>query len=229
MNSAGLPASAFRAGTIPARDLVGQSVPELKNYQLVYDLDLSKLGPDIQYAADHHSEITQPFDRIAYAVELEDADGHDQWVCTSMDAFTSDISKIGVPTAASGEHFQENLAHLNVYSNVRGVITGNDLAGGNIEFWPNNYSADNSAGVANASSTTYDFGDEPTDPVDGYGSMQIHNHDAKQTLFAINDWREGEQADLGIGNAPSGQPDWTFAKNAENYTTARLRVYVHVK
>jgi sialate O-acetylesterase len=146
-----------------------------------------------------------------------------------MDAFTTDISKIGVPTVTSGEMFQQNLAHMNVFSNVPGIVTGEDLAGGNIEFWPNNYTTANSAKVPNASDATYDFGDQPTDPLDGYGSMQIHNHDAKQTLFALNDWRTGDEADIGIGNAPAGSPDWTFAKNAASYTAKRLRVFVRVK
>ena len=44
--------------------------------------------------------------------------------------------------------------------------------------------------------------------------MQVHNHDAKQTLFALNHWREGSDADLGIGNQPKENPDWTFAGNA---------------
>ena len=108
-------------------------------------------------------------------------------------------------------------------------MAGEVLSGGNIEFWPNNYEQANSAGVPNASSETFDFGDSPTDPVDGYGCMQIHNHDARQTLFAINHWREGEKADLGIGNAPTGNPDWTFAANGDNYTSKRLRVFVRVK
>ena len=99
---------------------------------------MSRLGPDIHYGVDNHAAITQPFDRIAYAVELQGANGN-QWVYVSMDAFTNDLTKIGVPTVASGENFQKNLAHLNVFSNVKGIVTGEDLAGGNIEFWPNNY------------------------------------------------------------------------------------------
>jgi sialate O-acetylesterase len=228
VNSAGLPASAFRAGTLPVRDLINQNVPEAKDYQLVYDLDLSKLGPDISYTTDNHAAITQPFDRIAYAMELTDTSGNDQWVYVSVDAFTTDAAKIGVPTVASGETFQQPLKHLNVFSNVPGVVSGTDLSGGNIEFWPNNYAQANAAKVPNASDQTFDFGDEMVDPVDGYGSMQIHNHDARQTLFALNHWRAGDHADIGIGNAPSGNPDWTFAENAGNYTTKRLRILVHL-
>ena len=144
VNSAGLPTSAFHAGSIPARDVVTKQVAELKDYKLVYDLDLSKLGAMIQYTTDNHASITEPIDRIGYAMELGDSSGNTQWVYVSMDAFTTDLTKIGVPTLASGAVFQQNLSHLNVYSNVPGVVTGDDLAGGNIEFWPNNYAGTNS-------------------------------------------------------------------------------------
>ena len=68
---------------------------------------------------------------------------------------------------------------------------------------------------------------DPSEPADGYGSMQIHNHDAKQTIFAFNHWSTGEKADIGIGNQPGGNPDWTFAGNAGSFSTRRLRVLVH--
>jgi len=226
MNSAGLPAGAFRAGAVPTRDLLLLKVPEAKDYRLVYDLDLGKLGANIQYNADNHKNIPQAFDRVAYFLELQKADGNTEYLYVSMDAFASDLEKIGVPTFKSGARFQQNVANLNVYSNVKGIVNGVGLAGGNIEFWPNNYDPVNSAGVPNASGETYDFGDQPTDPADGYGSMQVHNHDARQTLFALNHWREGSQADLGIGNQPASNPDWTFAHNAGAYQAKRLRVLV---
>jgi len=229
INSDGLPAGAFRAGTVPTRDLLVLKVPEGKDYRLVYDLDLAKLAKNIQYDADNHQSIAQPFDRIAYFMELQTADGNTDYVYVSMDAFTTNLEKIGVPTLKSGAHFQRNVAGLNVYSNVRGIETGTALAGGNIEFWPNNYGPANSAHVPNASGEAYDFGDEPTDPVDGYGSMQVHNHDAKQTLFALNHWSEGSRADLGIGNQATGNPDWTFAGNAGTYQAKRLRVLVRCR
>jgi sialate O-acetylesterase len=226
MNSAGLPAGAFRAGTVPKHDLLSVKVPEAKGYQLLYDLDLSKLGHDIKYDVDNRAKITQPISRIAYFLELGDRAGNVQYVYVSMDAFTQAPDKMGIPTAASGAHFQQNVANMNVFSNVKGIVGGTGLAGGNLEFWPNNYGPANSASVPNASAQVYDFGDEPTDPVDGYGSMQVHNHDAKQTLFALNHWPAGDHADLGIGNQPSNNPDWTFAGNAGSYLTKRLRVLV---
>ena len=229
MNTEGLPANAFRAGTPPKRDWVGMNVPEAKDYQVVYDLDLTKLGSAINYSVDNHQSIQRPFDRIAYFVELQAADWSTQDIYVSLDAFTDNPGKIGVPAFGSGAFFQQNVTNLNIWSNVKGIVTGTRLAGGNIEFWPNNYGPANSAGVPNASGDVFDFGDQPADPADGFGSMQVHNHDARQTLFAINHWREGGRADIGIGNQPSGNPDWTFAANAGSYRAMRLRVLIHYR
>jgi sialate O-acetylesterase len=188
---------------------------------------LAKLGTDIHWDVDNRSKIHAPFDRVAYSLELEAADGSTRAVYVSMDAFTDSLDKIGVPTVQSGAHFQQDVAQLNIFSNVKNLVTGTNLAGGNLEFWPNNYGPNNSAKVPNASSAAFDFGDEPSDPADGYGSMQVHNHDAKQTVFAVNHWREGQRADVGIGNAPDGNQDWTFAANAGSYKSKRLRIFVH--
>ena len=227
VNGAGLPTGAFRAGQIPARDLLSLRVPEARQFQLLYDLDLAKLGAEIHYNVDNHAQFQKPIQRVAYFLELGDRAGKVDYVYASMDNFAPSAAQLGVPTAASGAHFQKNVAHLNVYSNVKGIVTGTNLAGGNIEFWPNNYAPANSANVPNASAQNYDFGDEPVDPAaGGYGSMQIHNHDARQTLFAINHWIEGTNADLGIGNQPTANPDWTFAANAASYHIKRLRILV---
>jgi sialate O-acetylesterase len=229
VNAEGLPAGAFRAGTMPKRDLLARLVPESKDYQLVYDLDLAKLAPAFAYDVDNHEKIQKPFDRIAYCLELQGADWNTRFVYVSMDAFSEDLAKIGVPTVRSGASFQQDVANLNVYSNVKTIATGTGLSGGNIEFWPNNYSEQNSAKVPNASAQVFDFGDQPTELANGYGSMQVHNHDAKQTLFAVNNWNAGSRADLGIGNQGNGNPDWTFAANAASYRGKRLRVLVRLK
>ena len=228
MNAAGLPAGAFRAGNVPVRDPLVMNVPEARDYQLVYDLDLAKLGDPIAYSVDNHGKIKKPFDRIAYFMELKSGDDT-KYVYVSMDAFTDDLGKIGVPTVASGGKFQQDVANLNVYSNVKGLLVGKDMKGGNIEFWPHNYGMDSSAKVPGASAQVFDFGDTPSDPVAGYGSMQVHNYKGKQTLFALNHWQAGAGADLGIGNQPANNPDWTFAQNAGSYATKRLRVLVRCK
>jgi sialate O-acetylesterase len=227
MNAAGLPASPFRAGKVPQRELLGMDVPEAGDFRLVYDLDLAKLGPKITYDVDNSASVGSGFDRIAYYVELKQGDGETRFVYVSVDAFTDDPRMIGVPTVASGARFQGPASRMKVWSNG-GVTGGTDLDGGRIEFWSSNYGPENGAGVPGASEEVYDFGDKPMVLPDGYGSMQIHNATAKETLFAINHWGAGERADIGIGNRKVKHPDWTFARNAESYAVKRLRVLVRL-
>jgi len=229
-NKEGLPAMAFRAGEVPRVDYLAVKVTEAQGYRLIYDLDLAKLGADIVYTANNPERFTGPFDRIAYMLELQKPGGGVKYVYASMDAFTDDLSKIGVPAVAAKAFFQCNVTNLNVMSNVAGIVTGTGLTGGNIEFWPGNYGPPNSAKVPNASDELWDFGDSPdANIVSGYGCMQVHNHDAKQTLLAINNWNAGGRADIGIGNSEGQTRDWTFVANASSYATARLRVLVRPK
>jgi sialate O-acetylesterase len=225
INGAGLPTGAFRAGAVPRPDALG-GVAEAKRYTLVYDLDLKRLGATIAYDVDDRSLVTSGFDRIAYLVELESADGTQSYVWVSMDAFSDDLGKIGVPTAASGAKFAVDVGDMSVVSNVPAIANGRGLRGGSIEFWPNNYGPANGANVPGAAGDVYDFGDQPGPPREGYGSMQVHDHEAKRTLLAINHWSAGARADLGIGNSDGRARDWTFAANAGTYTSARLRVFV---
>ncbi|PAY18256.1 9-O-acetylesterase [Rhodopirellula sp. SM50] len=218
----GLPVGAFRGGEEP--DFVSTLAID-REYQLVYDLDLNKLNERIEYDVDH-SENVSAFDRIGYLLELGSGGGNDQAVFVSMKAFTDDPKKIGIPTAASGARFQQPVEAMDVFSSVDTVTEGRSIATGNLEFWPSNYGPANKAGVQNASSTQYDFGDEPSPPTAGYGSMQVHNFAERQTVFAINHWNASAGADLGIGNSTGEHRDWTFTANAGAYTTKRLRVYV---
>jgi sialate O-acetylesterase len=233
MNKEGLPASAFRAGKEPQMDILSLKVPEAKDYQLLYALDLAKAKRDITYDVDRRAQIAGPVDRVAYFLELRKQGEPAQWVYVSMDAFTTDLAKLGVPTVASKAKFQTSAAHMNVLSNKPGVVTGNSLTG-HIEFFPHNYGPQNAAKVPNASETVWDFGDIIVEPEDGYGSMQVGNPAAKQTIFAFNNWKSGNGADLGIGNsdpATTGQRnlDWTFSHNASQYTVKQLKVLVRLK
>ena len=228
-NKEGLPAAPFRAGEVPKRDWLALKVAEAKQYKLIYDLDLANLGPNIKYTVDAGKDFKGAFDRIAYFLELKKFGEETKYVYVSMDAFTDDPAKLGIPTAAAKAVFQQKVTNLNVVSNVSGIVTGEGLPGGNIEFWPHNYGPTNSANVPNASAALYDFGDEYSAPVDGYGCMQVHNYQAKQTLFAVNQWKGGAGADIGIGNSTGRTRDWTFASNAGQYEVKRLRVLVRAK
>ena len=226
-NGAGLPISAFRAGTVPNYDFFALKVPEAAEYELVYDLDLKTLGPEIRYTVDRAAEIPGGFARVGYFVELIPTGGGRQWVWTSMKSFTDSAKKLGVPTVASGIIHQTALQDLKVLSNVPGVINGSGLVG-QIEFWPHNYGPENAAKVPGASETIWDISDALVPPAEGYGSMQIHQVAANQTVFAINQWRSGGAADLGIGNSTTNPTtkDWTFSGNAGSFEAGRLRVFV---
>ena len=224
MNQEGLPAQTFIAGEIPHWDSLKMNVSESEDYELVYDIDLSTIGHEITYAVDRSAEVG-PFDRVAYFLELVDHDGKQEWVYVSMDAFTDDAAKIGIPAIGSGISFQQAVHNVNTVNND-GVVPTIEGREGFIEFWPNNYGPQNAADVRGASGGIYDFGDQINDPADGYGSMQVHQIDEKVTVFALNHWREGNNADLGIGNAPGQNKDWTFSQSAKDYAKKRLRILV---
>lgn len=218
----GLSVGAFRAGELPT---FLSSLPIADQYTLVYDLDLSRLKAEIAYDVDQHQQV-QAFDRVGYLVELAAADGTMKNVFVSMKSFTDDVKKLAVPTRQSGAVFQQGVTELDIFSNVPELQTGTGVSSGQIEFWPHNYGMKNAAGVVGASEEIYDFGDEMAPPDEGYGSMQVHNLAAGQTIFAINNWRAGDRADIGIGPGPGNTPDWTFTANAGSWTSKRLRVYV---
>ncbi len=227
VNSVELPAAPFRAGEPPKLDFLSLNVPDSHGYELIYELDLNTLGKPIEYETDNTPAFTGDFDRVAYFIQMSnDAGSEGQWVYVSMDAFTDDLTQIGIPTLASGALFQKPVHNMVVNSNVRGVPNRDGLTG-NIEFWPNNYGKSNTADVPDASGSAYDNGDQvSTSTPDGYGSMQVHTTKPTVTLFALNNWKNNP-FDLGVGtNTEGGEPDWTFTKTSDRYTIKRLRVLV---
>ncbi|MGJ8650218.1 MAG: sialate O-acetylesterase [Opitutaceae bacterium] len=232
VNTAGLPAATFRAGDLPKVNNPALSqVPEAKGFRVIYQIDVptdANYGASAPtYTTNNSATDAAPFSQIAYYLELENNDGTKQYVFTSMDRFTEDVKKIAFPTKASGAHFMQKVSNLTVRTNVSGLTSCTNSDGGNIEFWPNNYSTENKGNISGASDSTHDFGDSPSQQNPGYGSMQVHNWKDKQTIFAINNWgNSGGPVDIGIGNAPSGRKDWTFSKNAADYKIRRLTVMV---
>lgn len=226
-NEEGFPVSAFRSGQIDERALLDAMVPQAKEYELVYSYDVGAVGTTQKAAAyrvDRAEEI-ESFNRVAYFLALKRADEPLQYVWVSMAPFAKQAANLGVPTSSVDGAFRQWVDDMSVQTNVDSVKSGEGLKG-YIEFWPNNYAPQNSADVKGASNTTYDFGDVPTNPREGYGSMQIHNPSEKQTIFAVNKWWDGQKADVGIGNSPKGNPDYTFLGNAGLYQLKRLLVLV---
>ncbi len=200
------------------------NVAESNQYAIAYKLSLpvnaDYNGASPTYSVNNTSSIPDgSFSRIGYCLELDSS-----WVWVSMDAFTANDALTGVPVGAT--IFQQQVGNMNVASNVAGVTTGTGITTGNIEFWSLCYGAINYFGLPGASSSLFDYDDIRINPPGCYGSMQVHNYGAAQTIFAWNSWDNTTTDDLGIGNSPSGDPDWTFRANAASYTTRTLTVYV---
>jgi len=205
------------------------NVAEAAKYTLVYRLDInvnSNYGNgQVPYAVDNSATIGG-YSRVAYCLEL---DG--QWLWVSMDDFTNDVvAHTGVPVVSLNPNgFQQTVANMNVYSNRANIVQGYRIPTGNIEFWANCYDPPSQPPVPGASDTAYDFGDTRR-PLDascpGYGSMQVHNYGARQTVLAYNAWNNAAVDETGIGNHGSAHTDWTFSQSASVYTTRRLWVYV---
>ena len=220
-------------GTTAVPANVAANVPASAGYQLAYSINIPATGnaTSLSYSVNNSAAIGS-FSRIAYYLELQTGTATPKFIWTSMNAFTTDPTKIAIPTAASGAFFQQNVINMDVLSNVAGIINGTTATGGNIEFWPSGYSQGNTLNIPNASGSTFDFGDGGGNTSAGYGSMQVHNHAASQTLFGFNNFgtTSGTQTfDLGIGTNPSpvnGGLDWTFANNAGSYSNRTLHVFV---
>ena len=216
--SAAAGCDAAAAGFTPVLQL---DLPERANY-------LNKTPP---YSLDRTAEIGSNFDRVGYCLELNGPDGP-QWVWTAMEPFSADAARIGLPTRP-GDLVRQRVGDLDVQSDVPSVTSGTGQTG-YLEMWPNQYQESASTQVANASPITFDVDDNPTAPL-GYGSFQVSqigptrpsNLAAKQ-VFAVNTFTESDNSllSLGIGTNPGGQPDWTFANNANRYTQRKLTAYV---
>lgn len=179
------------------------------------------------------SIVPGSYDRVAYVLEVQSGAGPDQYVFASFDPQSAVASLLGVPNITSGEFYQQNVNNLHVLASAGAPVTTGVFTGpsGNLEFWPSDYGTTNTAAVPGASDAVYDTGDQPFGG-NGYGSMQIHNHNtggANEVLIAFNQWNGGG-GELGIGNqvGGSGHPDWTFSGNAGSYTIKDLQVLVHV-
>ncbi|RRJ95266.1 sialate O-acetylesterase [Opitutaceae bacterium TAV4] len=229
-NEAGLQAGAFTFGEIPVRAQLDKLMPEAATFKIAYALDpLARQGAEVNYLVNDTARLSGKLRRVAYFLHTVNARGEASYAFVSMDPFTTDLKKIGVPTKNSGARFQQSVQNLDVKSNVPGVKTG-AFKQGNIEYWDCNYGPQNASRIPGASETAYDFGDRfDTAKSPGYGSMQIHNTAEKQTILAYNKWESGKNCDLGIGNQPAGQPDWTFSSSGKTLQAAQLLVLVEME
>jgi hypothetical protein len=215
-------------------------VPEAAGYQVLYHLALPTVTPNynlsgITYTADLGPSIGQPINRVAYYLELAaTAGGTTNWIFVSSEAFTTNLTRLGVPLLGIGAGVQQKLTNMNVYSSVGGIVTGSGITSGNLEFWGFNYGNATTTGIPTGSGSMFDWNDTVNVGAGGqYGSMQIHNYNAGgtgQVLLAFNHWGAGQNGntDVGIGNSTcnAGSVDYTFCANAGNYAVKNLYVLV---
>ena len=84
VNKGGLPAAAFRAGELPPPNDLASRIPEARDYTTVFVLDIPD-APNysdnpVEYTVDRRTEVTEPFDRLAYCLELQKKDEEPQHV-----------------------------------------------------------------------------------------------------------------------------------------------------
>ena len=196
-------------------------IPELAGFRKVAAVDIPT-GRFAGYSFDETAKAGS-FSRVAYALELERADGAVEWAVAAMDAFDGSAAKLGVP-CASGATFQQKVSNLVVRSNRKNVEEG-AVGEGIVEFFVSNYGTQKKLAGAGGSDKVYDCNDTPSAPEKGYGCMQVHNAKTGATIFSYN--RFDGPADVGIGpNKGNDHTDWTFMGNAAEFTARRLTVLV---
>jgi hypothetical protein len=216
--------------TLPP-SLITSNVPEASQYKVVYDLTIPTAGGSVTYVQNNSSSSGVTFNRVAYFMQLDS-----KWVWVSMDKFNANLtlSQLAIPVYNSGISFQQIVTGMNVLASGNAGVTTATNINGNIEIFPYCYGINTGLSGIGGSSTTYDFNDLIDVGLNQcYGSFQVHNYNASQTLFAFNNFvSSGTSSDLGIGNntsnASNGQshPDWTFMNNAANYTNRKLYILV---
>ena len=217
-------------GWASAQTLKTDAEIEAMGYSHIYSLsipDAPNYYKGATYSVDNSSLNLGPIESVAYRLNL----GADNFCYASFGAFTSDLSRIGVPTFTSQTIAQRYVQNL--YYEAKSPTlntTGTTVTQGNIEFWPLNYSQGNALGIPNASGANNNSGFDFGDTVGGngtYGSMQVHDYQNRTTVFAFNRWNTGETASIGIGNCADtayGQ-DWTHNYTAASYETKQLDVF----
>jgi hypothetical protein len=162
-------------------------------------------------AGDTSTTIGSPsFSRVRYRMSVR-VNSATNYVETDFYKWnTASISTLKIPVlGASAFSVQTNVTDLNTYSDNSNVTIGKSL-NGRLEIWPNDYS-NSASGLFSPvpASTLYDY-DDTINAAGSYGSFQVHDITNSKTVFAWNNHGSGLTPNIGFGNAPSGDSDWTF-------------------
>ena len=217
-----------------------EGVSEIGDYVLINDLDIANNVSYAKNGAPYRTDETRfgvvaQYDRVAYALELDDTakGGNYRWAWVSMDPFTDDATKLGVPSVVRQNHFQCYVTNISVRagssSGVAPIATG-EWTKGNIEFTPSNYAGENEANIPDATSA-FDFGDRlyGSGTSAGHGCMQIHNYQEKDMILGVTRLGNGQDPGIYIGlvhKSDGSISDGTWEGNAASLATKNLRVFV---
>ena len=224
--------------------LTPEAVPEAADYSLV---NLLKIGNRVNYSwtgapyqVDESRFAQMDIDRVAYLLHLVSGTTN-QWAWASMDAFTDDVAKIGLPTKRRDNEFQQYVANLSVRawrSDGNLYVTTGDFDDGNIEFCWHSYTGANAKSIPNATSAC-DWGDTFGVGKPGAACLQVHNYSQSEVVLSVSNtgsvpMTDTGRAALGIGNgsaqgALGGNDDWTGAKNGDKFSTKDLYVFVRLR
>ena len=212
-----------------------EQVPDVTDYRHLYTVDIPRQPKfadaavrPTYYSVDNATRFANtPHTRVAYFLELV-KNNVTSFCWTAFDPICVGVNRLGVP--ANDDFFQQTVSNLDVFSNVNGVVNTNGCDTGNIEFWDWDYQQTNAAAIPGASDSTFDFGDRRSGSRGGgYGSMQVHNYGAGQTCWALSRFGNcggNDSVCVGIGNNPSGSPDWTHSNSGANWDSRRLLVFI---
>lgn len=201
--------------------------PALTNSLLVYETtNPIRVANNIQYAVNNAATLAGvPFNRVRYRMQTT-VGGVVRYADVSFDAWPGlTVQGLRVPTPNDPFVVQRNVDNLSVESNYAGVVNASAQTG-RLEIWNYNYSPEADNGIG-GSGAVYDF-DDRSAGTDSYGSFQVHNLSSvpKQTVLAWNN--HGVPApDVGFGNRPTGDPDWTFSGvNGLGTNGWKLQIYI---
>ena len=201
-------------------------IPELTGFKVLLQSDLPAKGQftEENYSVNKLRSLTSAPKKVAYVMELQNKKDQILWGVAIMDTPVTDLTLLGVPIYTN-KVVQQKVANLTVRSNVPTVKEVTDSEGGLIEFWEGNYTSAPGLPDIGGSADDYDFNDKPLPNNGHYGSMQIHDVANQSTVMAYNDFNTpGVTCDIGIGNNPGKNPDYTFQANAGKFKVRRLTI-----
>jgi len=221
----------------PAPAAILANVDEAKDYSLLYKVNIPEAAKNLNnnrnnWLAVHETNNRslyegKSFARVAYYLELvRKSDGITEWAWTSFDAPTQDMDRMGFITNKLW-NVRARVRNLNVRSNVDGIVQGDGIQTGSIEFFGSSYGKPARQGLPGADSPVEAFDWDDREDTGTWGCLQVANYAARQMILSISGHMAGNVWSLGVGNCPTAdRPDWTQKYNAADFTARTLYVFV---